>query len=541
MALQSTEKDKWLEAINSEMTALRENETWELVPKPEGKTVLPNKFILKLKRHTDGTVDKYKARLVVLGCNQQESDYDKIYSPVLDFTMVRIALTIAGKLKAHVHQMDVSSAFLHGKLSEDVYMQQPKHFEDNLKPNFVCKLQKSMYGLKQAPRVWYVHLNNIMTRLGFTKMHHAESAWVRNKNGSKIFILSYVDDMLLISNNDSLLRKTKEEIKGQLNIKDLGPLKEFLGVRIGRKRDGKLYLSKDLFISKLLREFDMQNCKPVSTTIDPSSYKELTEKVCPTKSEEMEMSKIRYREAIGSLLYLSTRTRPDISVAVVLLSRHVCNPRPIHWKAVKRIMRYLQGTNSVALNLDAKNLTLYAHADSDWGGTSDRHSISGIAIFLGGALIQWKSSKQTCIALSSTEAEYVCLSTTALEITWLRSLLSEMGFTQEKSTKIYQDNIGSITWAEDISNFKRNKHIDIRLHHVRELVQKGTIKIEPIHTSEMLADCLTKPLYGPKLRSIMNHLQISNMTPSGRDNVNHKSESSITTSQDPEGVMNKDH
>ena len=213
LAMNSNDKSEWNTAITTELNELHERGKWVLVPRPERtKVLLPCKIVLKIKRRPYNTIKKYKARLVALGCLQSIGDYDQTFSPVIGFTTVRMALSIAGIEGSPVHHMDVTGAFLYGDLEEEVYMDQPKGFEDKNKPNHVCKLIKNLYGLKQAPRVWYIHLNEKLQDIKFTRMEHSYSAFILERNGSRIVLLMYVDDILLISKSEDLISEVKKEL-----------------------------------------------------------------------------------------------------------------------------------------------------------------------------------------------------------------------------------------------------------------------------------------------------------------------------------------
>lgn len=511
VALSSQDSNNWISAIHAELSELRERETWVLVPYPRSARVLPCKVVLKVKRNTDGSIEKYKARIVALGCMQKANDHGETFSPGIDFTTIRIALAIAVWNRAYVHQMDVTGAFLYGRLKEEIYMSQPKGFEEEGKEDYVCQLKKSIYGLKQAPRVWYNHLKHCLSDIGFSPLLHSDCAFRMRKGNSQIIILIYVDDMLLITIDKTLLKETKSELMKSFKVKDLGQVDHFLGVNISYK-DDCISLSQSHYTKKILELHGMQDCKSASSPMDPGQYSELTVKRPSTDSENFDMQRVPYREAIGQLLYISTRTRPDISVAVGVLSRNVANPKPVHWIGVKRIFRYLKGTLNYELVLRPDDDILIGHADSDWAGSSDRVSITGNVAQIGGSTVYWRSAQQKCIALSSTEAEYVSLSEIAREITWLRNLLSEFGVAQRLPTVITQDNTGAIDWSSDIGQFKKNKHIDIRLHHVRNLIRSNTITLQQVPTRDMIADVLTKPVNGTRLKNNTRALGVKDCT-----------------------------
>jgi hypothetical protein len=416
---------------------------------------------------------------------------------VVDFTTVRLALALAQSTGAYVDHLDVTGAFLYGTLKEELYMSQPQGFEQKGKEQFVCKLKKSLYGLKQAPRVWHKHLSTELAKMRFESLDYAPSVFVRSDNGETILMLVYVDDMLLVTTSAALLKQVKNELKRVYKMTDLGAVKYFLGVHVKRSQT-KTTLNQTGFINEILNKYNMQESKPVVTPMDPGQYSALTEQKGSCQEENMIMNNCPYREAVGQVLYLSTRTRPDIAATVGVLSRHVSNPRPVHWAAMKRLLRYLKGTKEYELVLSPTNNILTGHADADWAGGTERTSVSGHVITIGGATVAWKSNRQRSIALSSTEAEYMSASEIAREITWLRYLLKELGYEQNDPTAICQDNTGAIGWIQGTGQFRRNKHIDIRIHHIRELCENKTIETRFVPTQEMMADVMTKPLYRNK-------------------------------------------
>jgi hypothetical protein len=314
-------------------------------------------------------------------------------------------------------------------------MSQPQCFEQKGKEHFVCKLKKSLYGLKQAPRVWHKHLSTELSKMRFESLDYAPSVFVRSDNGETILMLVYVDDMLLVTTSAVLLKQVKNELKRVYKMTDLGAVKYFLGVQVKRSQI-KTTLNQTGFINEILNKYNMQESKPVVTPTDPGQYSALTEQKGSWQEENMIMNNCPYREAVGQVLYLSTRTRPDIAATVGVLSRHVSNPRPVNWAAMKRLLRYLKGTKEYELVLSPTNNILTGHADADCAGGTERTSVSGHVITIGGATVAWKSNSQRSIALSSTEAEYMSASEIAREITWLRYLLKELGYEQNDPTAI---------------------------------------------------------------------------------------------------------
>ena len=345
-AMKRDDADLWKEAVQKEIDVLNKRGTWELVPRPPKQRVLPSKVVLKIKRNPDGTVDRYKARLVVLGCLQQPEDYEETFSPVVDFSTIRTALTLAVHEGEVCHHVDITGAFLYGTLDEILYMQLPKGFEDLAFPTHVCRLIKSLYGLKQAPRVWYQYLAKYLLELGFKAVPNTLCVFERKLKGARVRMLVYVDDCLIISRSVQAIQAVKDMMEERFSITDLGPAKYFLGVEITSVPDG-YFLHQSGYIRTILESHGMLDCKPAPSPMDPGLLLDLTAKTAPSCPPEATFS-FPYRNAIGQLLYLTTKTRPDIAAAVGVLSRKVSAPQDIHWSAVKRVLRYLKGTSTTA-------------------------------------------------------------------------------------------------------------------------------------------------------------------------------------------------
>ena len=499
IALASPQRELWVEAISEELHSLDLAHTWDMVPRaPAGARVFPSKFVLKVKRTSDGTVERYKARLVLLGHLQRENiDYFETYAPVVDFTAVRIALVLASFKNMSIHHLDVKCAFLNGELQEEIYMRLPDSYAPS--DGSVCMLKRSIYGLRQAPRAWHTKLATDLATLGYTSFQHAESIFWRDKDNIKVFLLIYVDDILLLVSSHDAVKSVKEEIASLYTIKDLGEAKYFLGIKLDRNSNGTLRLSQTNYIENILERFNMTASKAVSSPMVPN--KNMMEHKPRSKEDASTMTSVPYREAIGALLYLSIRTRPDIAVAVGTLAKHVQEPHPLHWEGVKRILRYLQGTKDKALVFRTEErtnpLVLTVYADADWGtDPNERYSRTGIVCQLGANTVWWKSRKQNSIAVSSCEAEYMALFEGSKDIVWLRNLLCEFGMCQGHiPTLMYSDNQGSIAWATE-NSLRKVKHIDLRYHFTNMLISSGQIRVKYIESASNLADMLTKSLVG---------------------------------------------
>lgn len=486
------DKRKWETAMEIEMASLRENHVWDLVKLPAGKKTVGSKWVYKVKTGADGSVQRYKARLVAQGFTQQYgTDFDETFCPVVRQESLRLLMALSVKYGLSLHQVDVTTAFLNGTLDDEVYMQQPKGFECQGKEELVCKLNKSIYGLKQSPRCWNSTLDTYLKEIQFTQTTSDPCIYYQKTGQDMMFIGVYVDDIILAARNEKQLKRIKEKLSNKFNIKDLGELKYFLGMKVEQsKGSGSVWIGQPAYTKNLLKRLGMQDSKPIHTPVEVNTKLQLaTNQAEPVNQTE-------YQSAIGGLMYLAVSTRPDIAFAVNNLARFNSNPQKEHWTAVKRILRYLKGTTNIGiLYKQDESEKCVGYSDADWAGdTSDRKSTSGYIFMLSGGPVSWSSKKQKCVALSTAEAEYVALSAAAQECLWLRQLEVELGCPPEGPTLIFEDNQSTIAMAKNPQFHGRAKHIDIRHHFVREQVANGTIKLDYCSTKDMIADIMTKGL-----------------------------------------------
>ncbi|KAL5777409.1 hypothetical protein ACOSP7_010335 [Xanthoceras sorbifolium] len=498
--MQVEDSVKWESAMRDEMDSLMSNQTWELAELPPGKKALHNKWVFRIKEEQNGN-KRYKARMVVKGFQQKEGiDYNEIFSPVVKLTTIRLVLKIVAAENLHLEQLDVKTAFLHGDLEEEIYMRQPEGFKEAGKENLVCRLKKSLYGLKQAPRQWYKKFDSFMSSSGFTRCQADHCCYIKRFDNSFIILLLYVDDMLVAGSDMQEIMNLKRELSKQFAMKDLGAAKQILGMRI--KRDTKsetLLLSQAEYIKKVLLRFNMQDAKPVSTPL--GVHFRLSKEQSPkTEEERTHMAKVPYASAIGSLMYAMVCTRPDIAQAVGAVSRYMNNPGKIHWEAVKWILRYLRGTTNKTLCFKGGDTTLTGYVDADLAGNVDiRKSTTGYVYTLGGTAVSWVSQLQKIVALSTTEAEYVAVTEASKEMVWLQSFLGELGKKQEDNV-LYCDSQSAIHLAKNPSFHSRTKHIQLRYHFIRSLLEDGILKLEKISGAQNPADMLTKTVTTDKLK-----------------------------------------
>ena len=447
------EKSNWKEAMGKEMKSLKHNEVWELTTLPPGKRVIGCKWVYKVKTNSDGSFERYKARLVARGFDQKfGSDYDETFCPVVHMESLRTLIALSTQRGLELYHVDVHTAFLNGTLREEVYMKQPTGYE---REHLVCRLRKSIYGLKQSSRCSNTALDAQLERMGFSQSKSDPCIYV--SGGEDAFYIGvYVDDMILAGKDKAKMKALKEELSSKFDIKDLGKLSNFLSMSIVQNREeGETWIGQPTYTEKLLTKMGMSDCKPVKTPVDPGN------RLVKADQDEEALEQLPYQSVVGSLMYLATCTRPDIAYAVGMLARFSSKPNRSHWVAAKRVLRYLKGTMNFGLFYKGGSGVL-RYSDADWGGdVDDRKSTSGYMLQIAGGPVSWKSRKQDTVALSTAEAEYVALSIAAQECVWMRRLLSELGNPPGGPTTILEDNQSSIATARNPQFHGRAKHIDI--------------------------------------------------------------------------------
>ena len=480
--------DFWTPGINKEHECLIRNKTWILVKREPGMPVLPNKYVFRVK---DGGP---KARLVALGCLQMYGvDYLETFAPVVKLTTIRTLLALAAAFDLECEQMDVVTAFLNGDLEEDIYMEIPEGLRTPENEGMVCKLLKSLYGLKQAPRQWYAKIHQyLLDNLNFSSSDNDPCLYVRNSKSGIVIVALYVDDLLILGSCKSEIAVIKGELSARFEMKDMGAAKVMLGIEITRDRASrKVFIAQQEYITEVLKRFRMESTRTVSTPMDKSTLVQLDapgEQVGPN---------VPYRQAIGSLIYLVSCTRPDLAFTVRRLSQYLEKPKQQHWTAVKRVFRYLHSTRHQGILYNGKQgVDVIGYADSDYAGcTSSRKSTSGYVFLLAGGAVSWKSKKQTVVATSSCEAEYIASCVATKEAIWLSRLLADLQKqAKPKPITIRVDNNGAKDLALNATINERSKHIDVQYHFVRQCVHQGKIKLERCDTAVQIADPMTKPL-----------------------------------------------
>lgn len=497
----------WKVAMDKEFTALMYNKTWHLVPPVQEKNMIDCKWVYKIKRKSDGSIDRYKARLVAKGFKQRYGiDYEDTFSPVVKAATVRLILSITVSNGWSLRQLDVQNAFLHGYLEEEVYMRQPPGYEDKVQPHYLCKLDKALYGLKQAPRAWYSRLSKKLQDLGFVPSKADTSLFFYSRGTYTMFVLVYVDDIIVASSSPQATKALLKDLEKDFALKDLGDLHYFLGIEVKKNSQG-LVLSKERYATEVLKRVGMAKCKPTNTPLSTS------EKLSSTQGAVLgQNDATQYRSIVGALQYL-TLTRPNISFSVNKVCQYLQQPTVDHWSAVKRILRYIQGTVSLGLKINRSASTLIsAFSDADWAGcVDDRRSTGGFAVFLGSNLVSWSARKQATVSRSSTEAEYKALANATAEVMWIRKLLDEIGIKQPNAARLWCDNLGATYLSANPVFHARTKHIEIDFHFVREQVAQKLLDIRFISTDDQVADGFTKALPVRRLEMFKNNLNLGKL------------------------------
>ncbi|KAE8673149.1 hypothetical protein F3Y22_tig00111810pilonHSYRG00151 [Hibiscus syriacus] len=448
---EASKSSQWMTAMKEEIDALQQNQTWDIVPKIKDVKPISCKWVYKIKRRPDGSIERYKARLVARGFSQQYGlYYDETFSPVAKLTTVRVLLALAANKDWNLWQMDVKNAFLHGELDREIYMTQPMGFQSQDHPEYVCKLRKTLYGLKQAPRAWYGKIAEFLTKSGYSVTPADSSLFVKANEGKLAIVLVYVDDLIITGDDEAEILQTKENLSVRFQMKELGQLKHFLGLEVDRTHEG-IFLCQQKYAKDLLKRFGMLECKSTSTPMEPNI------KMCAHEGKDLEDATM-YRQLVGSLIYL-TLTRPDISYAV------------------------------------GEDCKLVGYCDADYAGDHDtRRSTTGYVFKLGSGTISWCSKRQPTVSLSTTEAEYRAAAMAAQESTWLIQLMNNLHQPVDYAILLYCDNQSAIRLAENPVFHARTKHVEVHYHFVREKFLQEEIEMRQIKTDEQIADLFTKSL-----------------------------------------------
>ena len=570
-ALSLPDRKSWKEAIDAELQMIKDfNVFSEPMPLPPGAKVLNQRWVFKRKRDELGNILKYKARLTPQGCYQTFGvDFMDTYAPVARMTTVRFTLALSVLLNLKVSGADFTNAFLNAPLTEDIYVNPPPGCPP-LPNGYVYKLQRALYGLKQSPREWNHTLHKFLSdECSFTQLRTEHCMYMRadDKSGSYCLICLYVDDLIVSYTHKGIFDSFLHKVKSKFKITYSEELTKTLGFQFDRTSNGSIFMHQTKYIDDVLKRFGMTSCKPVSTPSDHhvrlcktgaykvnrdkfpnaisiQSEKESKEDVEYHKNHKPDAS---YREIIGCLLWISMGTRPDITFAVNQCARYSSDPKPEHWVAVMRILRYLNGTRDFGLfyhkhssqfegvnntndrvrtsNIKqpfayssaffpgATTVNLQGYSDADFANSiDDRRSITGYVFVFAGAPLSWNCMTQHTTALSTMESEYYAICKSVQEALYLRMLMEEVGLKVDKPLVIHEDNRACIAFSKDPGEHKRTKHIDYRHFFVRDHVNDGEVLLEPIDSENQLADIFTKSFEPKRFNFLKNNLVVSRAT-----------------------------
>ena len=410
----------------------------------------------------------------------------------------RTVLSYATREDWEIHQVDIKGAYLNAKLPETIYVKPPQGYLKQGEEGKVCRLLKGLYGVKQAGREWYLELSKTFNELDFTCSKADECVFY--KYGDKPIIVTVsTDDMTLAARYLATIEELKRDLQRRYEIKDLGEIEWLLGVEVKRDRKARsISLSQRAYINSIIDEFNLGEATPLSVPAEPGAI--LGPHQSPkTPAEFKDMENIPYSRGVGKLMYFYVATGPQVGFIVRILAQFMANPGRAHWEALKRVIRYLKGVKDYWLTLGTTDDGLEGFTDADFASQTDRHSISGYVFRYHGGAVSWSSKKQSVIALSTTEAEYIASTHAAQEAVWLRRLIDEIAPSSKLPTPLFCDNNGARALAKsDAVYHSRTKHIDIKYHFVREAVKDRKISIIYVSTNENIADLFTKALARPK-------------------------------------------
>ncbi|SOV05153.1 uncharacterized protein UDID_17849 [Ustilago sp. UG-2017a] len=487
-AMNGEDAQLWKEAIRKELEGLEAMGTWEVVHQPPGVPLVDSKVVLRLKLDADGVPVKHKARLVARGFTQREGiDYQETFSPVAPLGAIRAILALAVQNNWEVHALDITMAYLNSTLKEAIYMKPPEG--SGVAPGKVYKVVKGLYGLKQSGREWNQEFDRSLRRMGFFQVECAPCIYTKGQGEDMAIVVIYVDDTLVIAPQLETVLKVKKQIGQRWKMEDSGEVSHFLGIKISRDRVMRtMTIGQSGYIDQVLAKHLDKRTKP--TMVPMQSIPEGTLVASAAQQKE-------YPVIVGKLLWIANSTRPDLSLTVGVLARHMREPSQEHYQAAQRVLRYLESTKEVGLVYRASESQepLVAHSDANWASdaTIQRRSTSGSVALVYGNPVAWKSATQKCVSLSAVEAEFIAATEATREVLFLKQLLRSIGIATGTPT-VYSDNTGCIQVSKDPAQHWKLKHIDTKYHFVRNNVQEGRVQIKYVDTTRNLADVLTKPI-----------------------------------------------
>lgn len=507
-AIKSKDSNKWKSAMEEEMKMMKDRKVWTLVDKPYNKKILGNRWVYTVKCNERNLITRYKARLVAQGFRQEKGeDFEDIYSPVVNFTIIRLFFAIFVGLLKWTHCIaDINNAYLYAKLDEDLYMCQPKGFIEH--KNKVCKLSKAIYGLRQSGRNWFIKLEEGLKRCGFEKLEWCNCAY----KAQYTVILIYVDDLVIFGETKEYIDCVIRNLRELFDLKVLGKTKLLLGIEFLEK-NGNLYIHQQTYIQHVYGRFKSFGIPITSLPITKGSL--LSKLDCPyNENEQEEMKHIPYRSLLGCLAYIANRSRPDITYTVNLLSQFQENPGMKHWHAMLKLLGYVQNTKHYKINLsNLKNLKIRGYSDANYAtNRDDRVSLGGLIIYIDNVPITWRTCKQKSVSLSTMEAEFIALAEASKEMVWVKNIINDQRLDLHlQECELFCDNKAAIDFSRSPVQNNRSKHIDVKFFFVRQLINDGVFTLRFVPSKHNKADILTKPIMKNELINFCTSIFGSNL------------------------------
>ena len=528
-AMRSEHAEYWRNAVDEEWQGILSNDTLDFVKRsdmPPGSNLMNSHYIFDCKPRIDGSVEKFKARLVADGNTQKMGiDVFSVFATVVKLPSLRIVLAIAAQRDLGLWQYDVKQAFLQSKLDEPLYMRMPPNVPDRDADNnlMVCLLKKTLYGLRQSARAWADTLARALQDFGFVQsaVDTCVYTWspadvsgddvraVGDVTTAGMVLCVWVDDIILAYGRDVDRERFATHLKATLPVDDRGVLAWMLRMAITRDRAAcTLTISQEQYTTRLLERYlpAAAGRRNYDTPLEDGVT--LTLEQCPEEGSAAHLAmaarRADYMSIVGALLWLAAGTRPDITFATSLLARFCSNPAEEHYSALMRLLGYLRTTAGRVLRFCpdvSREIDVYS--DASW---ATRHSVSGGIVLYMNCPITWWSRRQRSIAASTTEAEYFAAALASREGVYARDFVDSVGFPVTRPTPLFIDSKAALDLAADPVAFKKTKHILRHAYELRDRVLRRVFSPEYVDTTRQLADILTKGLRLEPHRTLLDRL-----------------------------------
>lgn len=493
---------RWASAMEVEAASFKAHGVFQIVDRTPEMRLIPGKWIYTEKTLVNGSTVP-KARFVAVGYRQREGiEYQWTYSPTTLTISLRIMLTMIASMDLLCDHLDVTTAFLHGPLHEDIYMEIPPGFGIDANPGQVVRLTKAIYGLRQAGREWNSMIDAEFKKLGLKPLVNDRTIYILQSGMERLYLVLYVDDILLASSSRSLIDEVKANIGKTVNIKDLGAVQTFLGISITRNKNNHvIQLSQRKYIESITTKYDILNYRTIPEIEAGSDL------LTPA-------SKRTYQGLVGAIMWVTNNTRPDLAARIGIQAQAVASPSMADWMQLVKIARDLFKTRDEILTLGGlAKMIPEAYVDASWGGSQSdgvsQKSRQGCLILLGKSSICWWSRVQRVVAQSSAEAEYLALSEAVKDIAYVKSTIEELGITVEFPIVVYEDNTACVQMVNEGAITRKTRHIAIRERlAIMAANEEKLIEVRKVKSAENLADVMTKCLPYVKVEAIKTRIGV---------------------------------